>query len=81
MTWTGIDTFIWELLLEFIKRFVESRDLGSGERQLGTPTPLNHDYVDRESCTLFPIEIAPDGEVISDVVMLVEQVIEGSALA
>jgi hypothetical protein len=69
------------LLLEFIKRFVEDWDLGSGERQLGMPTPLNHDYVDRESCALFAVEIAPDGKVISDVVMLVEQVIEGSALA
>jgi hypothetical protein len=76
-----MDTFIWKLLLEFIKRFVESRDLSGWERQLGTTSTLNHDQIDRESCALFAVEIAPDGKVISDVVMLVEQVIEGSALA
>jgi hypothetical protein len=76
-----MDTFIRKLLLEFIKRFVESWDLGGRERQLGTTSTLNHDQIDRESCTLFTIEIAPDGKVISDVVMLIEQVVEGSALA
>jgi len=68
-------------LLEFSEGLVNRWNFGGGERQLGLSLSLNHNQINRETGSLLAIEISPDGEVLGDPIMLVEEVVKRSTLA
>jgi hypothetical protein len=73
--------FIGQLLLEFSKRFVDKRYFSGRKFTLGFTPSFNHDQVNGKPCPLFSVEITPDGKMLCDVVLAVEEVVESAALS
>ena len=54
--------------------------MDSRQRPLRLSASCNYNHVDRKACALLAVKVAPDGEVLGNVVLLIERVKEAARL-